>query len=58
MSILRVKDENGNIIPIPAIKGDPGKSPVVGVDYFTEEDKEEMVAAVLAALPTAEGGSF
>lgn len=39
-------------------KGDPGKSPEVGVDYFTEADKQEMVAAVLAALPSAEGGSF
>jgi hypothetical protein len=35
--ILRVKDENGNYIPIPAIKGEPGK------DYvLTNEDKQEI----------------
>lgn len=35
-------------------KGDPGvpgKTPVKGVDYFTEVDKQEIVDAVLAALP-------
>lgn len=61
MSILRVKDENGNIIPIPAIKGDkgdPGKPPVLGEDYFTDADKKEMVAAVLAAMPTWSGGAY
>jgi hypothetical protein len=49
--ILSVYDENGNRIPIPAIKGDPGKTPIKGTDYFTPKDKAEMVAAVLAALP-------
>lgn len=39
-------------------KGDAGKTPVKGTDYFTESDKQEMVSAVLAALPTAEGASF
>lgn len=38
--------------------GADGKTPVKGEDYFTDADKQEMVAAVLAALPTAEGGSF
>ena len=42
----------------PGDPGEPGKTPVKGEDYFTEADKEEMVAAVLAALPSAEGGSF
>lgn len=49
--ILSVYDENGNRIPIPAIKGDPGKTPIKGTDYSTEADKAEMVAEVLAALP-------
>lgn len=31
-----------------------GKTPVKGVDYYTEEDKAEMVNAVLAALPDAD----
>lgn len=38
--------------------GADGKTPVKGEDYFTDADKQEMVAAVLAALPSAEGGSF
>lgn len=49
MSILRVRDKDGNVTDIPAIRG---KTPVKGVDYFTEADKEELVAAVLAELPT------
>lgn len=31
-------------------KGDTGKTPIKGVDYYTEEDKEELVAAVLAQI--------
>lgn len=32
-------------------KGDQGETPVKGVDYFTEEDKTEIVNKVLASLP-------
>lgn len=39
-------------------QGDPGETPVKGVDYYTQEEKQEMVAAVLAALPNWEGGSY
>lgn len=39
-------------------KGDKGDTPVKGKDYFTEADKAEMVQAVLAALPSAEGVGF
>lgn len=35
-----------------------GKTPVKGVDYYTESDKTEIVNAVIEALPTWEGGSF
>ena len=38
--------------------GAPGYTPVKGTDYFTEEDKTELVNAVLAALPAAEGVSY
>ena len=38
--------------------GAPGHTPVKGTDYFTEEDKTELVNAVLAALPAAEGGGY
>lgn len=36
-------------------KGDPGATPVVGVDYFTQNDKDAIVAAVLAGLPIYNG---
>lgn len=39
-------------------KGDPGYTPVKGTDYYTDEEKVEMVELVLAALPTWEGGSY
>lgn len=39
-------------------KGDPGYTPVKGTDYWTAADKAEMVADVLAALPSAEGVSY
>lgn len=32
--------------------------PVKGVDYWTENDKAEIVSQVLEALPNAEGGAF
>ena len=38
--------------------GDPGYTPVKGTDYFTAEDKTELVNAVLAALPAAEGVGY
>lgn len=45
--ILSVYDENGNQIPVPAIKG---ASPIKGVDYWTSTDKAEIVEATTAAL--------
>ena len=41
----------------PGPKGDPGTNgttPVKGVDYYTESDKQEMVQLVLAAIPSSE----
>ena len=48
---------NGATGPIGPV-GPVGPTPVKGVDYFTQADKEEMVAAVLAELPVAEGLNF
>ena len=42
----------------PGPAGPAGYSPVKGQDYFTDDDKTEMVNAVLAALPAAEGVLF
>lgn len=38
--------------------GADGKTPVKGTDYFTTEDKTEMVNLVLSELPTWTGGSY
>lgn len=38
--------------------GAAGKNPVKGVDYYTETDKEEMVQAVIAALPNGDEVSY
>ena len=50
MSILRVRDENGNWVDIPAIKGKDGDSYVL-----TEADKEEIANLVLEKLPAYSG---
>ena len=52
MPILYVRNNEGEMIPIPALQG---KTPVKGKDYFTEADKAEMVAAVIEALPVYGG---
>ena len=38
--------------------GEDGYTPVKGEDYFTEDDKEEMVGEVLAAVPTVSAIDF
>lgn len=38
--------------------GEAGYTPEKGVDYFTDVDKQELVTAVLNALPAAEGVKF
>ena len=53
MEVLKIK-VNGVWQTVPAIKGDPGTTPVKGVDYYTDADKQEMVQLVLAAIPSAE----
>ena len=48
--ILRVRDDRGKIINIPAIVGPRGPAPVRGEDYWTEEDKAEIVGLVIAEI--------
>lgn len=36
-------------------QGQPGKTPQKGIDYYTDADKQEMVQAVLAAIPVYKG---
>ena len=50
MALLKIRDENGNIIEIPALKGDKGddgKDGKDGADYIlTDDDKSEIAAQV------------
>lgn len=50
MATLNIKDENGQFIEVPYLKGTDGKTPVKGVDYFTQADKNEMAAYATEAL--------
>ena len=45
--VLSVRDKEGNIIPIPAIKGDKGDSYTL-----TEADKEEIAGIVATEVET------
>lgn len=42
----------------PGAPGEPGRTPQKGIDYYTEADKQEMVTAVLDAMPTWDGGAY
>lgn len=51
--ILNIKNEKGEWVSIPALKGEKGEP---GQDYvLTAADKEEIVNGVLESLPSAEG---
>lgn len=66
MSVLRFKDPVTNTWKeISTIKGDPGYTPIKGVDYFdgedyvlTDEDKAEIAQLALEAMPSAEEGEY
>lgn len=47
MSVLYIKDEQGKWQAVPAIQG---RTPVLGVDYFTEADKQEIQDSVVDSL--------
>lgn len=51
------KGDTGDAGPAGA-DGKDGKTPVKGTDYFTPADKNELVAAVIAALPDASEVSY
>ena len=48
MNVLKVKQPDGTIITIPLGKGADGHTPVKGKDYFTDEDKNEIITEVKA----------
>ena len=43
---------------LAALKGKDGKTPELGTDYWTEEDKANIVQQVLDELPTTEGVKY
>lgn len=51
-AIIRVRLPNGKVIQIPAIKGDPGvpgkdgHTPEKGLDYYTPDEKRELIAEI------------
>ena len=49
---------NGQLQGPQGETGPAGYTPVRGTDYWTADDKAQMVQDVLAALPTWEGGSY
>lgn len=52
---------NGSDVGLKGDKGDTGadgKTPVKGIDYWTEADKAEIVNDTLATLPTWTGGNY
>lgn len=57
MAILKIRDEQGNVIDIPAIKGKDGKTPIKGVDYLNEADMQEIAQTVsdMIDVPTVPG---
>ena len=69
MSVLKFKDPITNEWKgITTIKGDPGYTPIKGVDYFdgepgsdyvlTDEDKMDIAVLALSMMPTAEEGEY
>lgn len=63
MAILKIKDANGNVQEILAIKGENGKDGKDGKDYvLTDADKQEIANQIATtALPpvtTADNGKF
>ena len=58
LSKLDTKNKNNLVAAINEVlsaSGEPGYSPVRGVDYWTQADKAAIVADTLAALPTYNG---
>lgn len=64
MALLKIKKgEKWQIVGVgmegpQGPKGNDGKTPVKGTDYYTEADKTEMVNLVLAALPYGDEVSY
>lgn len=57
MAVLYMRNENGEFVEVPVLKGSDGYTPKRGVDYWTDADKQEIINAVLAQLGSSGGSS-
>lgn len=61
-AILKVRDDEGNIIEIPALKGDPGKGDMESSVYDPQGKKQDVFKYVddqiANAIGSAIGGSY
>lgn len=57
-AILKVRDDEGNIIEIPALKGDPGKGDMEASVYDTEGKKTDVFKYIDQKIGDAIGGSY
>lgn len=57
MPVLYIRDDEGNFVPIKTLKGEPGKTPERGKEYWTEEDKQKIIEDVLSQVGTGGGSS-
>ena len=48
----------GDSVGPRGLRGEPGYTPVKGVDYWTQADQEQIVDDVLAALPNSDQEAF
>ena len=53
IGVLRLRMPDGSIQTVTAIKGDKGDKPTKGVDYFTKEDEQQLVALVTKIVEDA-----
>lgn len=49
MAVTKIRDKNGVFQSLLSIKGEPGYTPVKGVDYYTPEEIQAVEAAASAA---------
>ena len=49
MAVTKIRDKNGVFQSMLSIKGEPGHTPVKGVDYYTPEEIQAVEAAASAA---------
>ena len=54
MSILKIRDADGTVKEISVLKGD---TPKKGVDYFTDDDKQEIVSEIANSITAEDVGA-